>query len=98
MSQRTHEWKAPDLDLTRTRISLHGAAELLLAGPQHSVSDTVRLRVVPGGIATTAEPDLRIEGAELIGPHGRHPLAGSYREVAEAAGITARRLDAVYQD
>lgn len=85
------------VDLARTRIALHGAAELLLAGPQHAVSDTVRLRVVPGGVATVAEPDLRIEGGDLLGPSGRHPLVGSYADVAAAAGITAQRLDHVYQ-
>lgn len=86
------------MDLTRTRLALHGAAELLLAGPQYAVSNTVRLRVVPGGIATVAEPDLRIEGTELVGAHGRQPLRGSYAEVAAAAGLTPRRLDDVYHD
>ncbi len=83
------------MDLTRTRLALHGAAELLLAGPQYVVSNTVRLRVVPGGIATVAEPDLRIEGIELVGAHGRQPLSGSYAAVAAAAGLTPRRLDDV---
>lgn len=86
------------MDLTRTRLALHGVAELLLAGPQYAVSNTVRLRVVPGGIATVAEPDLRIEGTELVGAQGRHPLSGSYAEVAAAAGLTPRRLDDVYHD
>jgi hypothetical protein len=86
------------VDLTRTRLALHGVAELLLAGPQYAVSNTVRLRVVPGGIATVAEPDLRIEGTELVGANGRHPLSGSYAEVAAAAGLTHRRLDDVYHD
>jgi hypothetical protein len=86
------------VDLTRTRLALHGAAELLLAGPQYAVSNTVRLRVVPGGIATVAEPDLRIEGTELVGAWGRQPLRGSYAEVAAAAGLKPRRLDDVYHD
>lgn len=86
------------MDLTRTRLALHGVAELLLAGPQYAVSNTVRLRVVPGGIASVAEPDLRIEGTELVGARGRHPLSGSYAEVAAAAGLNPRRLDDVYQD
>lgn len=86
------------MDLTPTRIALHGVAELLLAGPQHTASDTVRLRVVPGGFATIAEPDLRVEQAELVGPGGRQPLRGTYRQVAEALGVTARRLDDVYSD
>jgi hypothetical protein len=86
------------VDLTRTRLALHGAAELLLAGPQYAVSNTVRLRVVPGGIATVAKPDLRIEGIELVGPRGRQPLEGSYAAVAAAAGLVPRRLDDVYHD
>ena len=86
------------MDLTPTRLALHGAAELLLAGPQYAVSRTIRLRVVPGGIATVAEPDLRVEGTDLVGTHGRHPHRGSYGDVAAAAGITPRRLDDVYRD
>ena len=86
------------MDLTHTRLALHGVAELLLAGPQYAASNTVRLRVVPGGIATTTEPDLRVERTELVGAHGRQPLRGSYAEVATAAGLTPRRLDDVYHD
>lgn len=86
------------MDLTRTRNALHGIAELLLAGPQYAVSGTIRLRVLPTGIATVAEPDLRLVGAELVGVHGRHPLTGTYAEVADAVGITPRRLDDVYGD
>ena len=56
------------MDLTRTRTALHGVAELLLAGPQYDASGTIRLRVVAGGIATVAEPDLRLVGTELRGP------------------------------
>jgi hypothetical protein len=86
------------VDLTATRIALHGVAELLLAGPQYAASGTIRLRVVPGGIATVAAPDLRLEDGALVGAHGRHPLRGSYAEVAAAVGITPRRLDDVYGD
>ena len=56
------------MDLTRTRTALHGIAELLLAGPQYAASGTIRLRALPAGIATVAAPDLRLEGAELVGP------------------------------
>jgi hypothetical protein len=85
------------VDLTRTRTSLHGIAELLLAGPQYAASGTIRLRVVADGFATVAEPDLRVEGAELVGPLGRHPMSGRYIDVAAALGVTARRLDDVYR-
>jgi len=38
--------------IAMTRLALHGAAELLLAGPQHRTHGTIRLRIVPGGFAT----------------------------------------------
>jgi hypothetical protein len=86
------------VDLTRTRTALHGVAELLLAGPQYAASGTIRLRVVPGGVATVADPRLRLEGAELEGPRGRHRLGGSYAALGVAVGVTPRRLDDVYSD
>jgi hypothetical protein len=86
------------VDLTATRTALHGIAELLLAGPQYAESGTIRLRIVPGGIATVAAPDLRLEGGELVAANGRHPLVGTYADVASAAGITARSLKDVYKD
>jgi hypothetical protein len=86
------------VDLTRTRTALHGIAELLLAGPQYAASGTIRLRVVPGGIATVAEPDLRLEGTDLVGARGRHPLRGRYADIAAALGVTPRLLDDVYRD
>lgn len=86
------------MDLTPTRTTLHGIAELLLAGPQYATSGTIRLRVLPAGIATVAEPGLRLEGAELVSPRGRHPLSGTYADVAAAAGVTPRSLSDVYSD
>ncbi len=86
------------MDLTRTRTSLHGIAELLLAGPQYAASGTIRLRVLPSGLATVADPDLRLEGDELVSSAGRHPLSGSYAEVAAAAGVTLRSLADLYSD
>jgi hypothetical protein len=86
------------VDSSPTRTALHAIAELLLAGPQYAASGTIRLRVLPTGIATVAEPDLRLDGTELVGPRGRHPLTGTYADVAAAAGITPRQLDDVYRD
>ena len=86
------------MNLIRTRTSLHGVAELLLAGPQYAASGTIRLRVVPGGIATVASPEVRLDGTELEGPQGRHRLTGSYTDVASAVGVSVRRLDDVYRD
>ena len=86
------------MDLTQTRTALHGVAELLLAGPQYAESGTIRLRVVPGGIATVAAPELRLEGVEIVGASGRHPLSGTYAEIAAGVGVTPRELGDVYHD
>jgi hypothetical protein len=85
--------------LVRTRLMLHGVAELLLAGPQFQASGTIRLRATPGGIGTTTEPDMRVEGDELVAESARVRLSDkTYAEVAAAAGIQPRRLDDLYAD
>lgn len=85
-----------DHSLATTRRSLHGVAELVLAGPQHRQGGGIRLRVVPGGFGTVNPPELRVEGTVLVTPSGSLPLTGSYAELAAAAGVTAGRLDDVY--
>lgn len=73
---------------TRTRISLHGVAEGLLAGSQYERSGTIRLRVLQGGFATVAEPMLRVSGTEVVSVDGRHvPLTGTFTDVAETLGV-----------
>lgn len=86
------------MDPNQTRTALHGVAELLLAGPQYAASGDIRLRVLPYGIATVAVPDLRLVRTDLVGAHGRVPLAGTYAEVAAAAQIAPRELGDVYHD
>ena len=86
------------MDLTQTRTTLHGIAELLLAGPQYAASGDIRLRVLPDGIATVAVPDLRLQGGELVGARVRVPLQGTYAEAARALGVEARELGDVYAD
>ncbi len=83
-------------DLTVTRRSLHGVAELVLAGPQFQHSQNIKLRVTPGGFGTVAAPELRVDGTELVTSSGRLPLAGSFAELARAAGVEVRPLDDVY--
>ncbi|HEX5118842.1 MAG TPA: hypothetical protein VFW65_26965 [Pseudonocardiaceae bacterium] len=79
-----------DQVLAMTRQSLHGVAELLLAGPQHRATGRIDLRVVDGGFATVAAPALRVEGTDLVVEAGRVPLAGrSYTDVGASAGIDA---------
>lgn len=82
-----------------TRRFLHGAAELLLAGPQWRAGERIDLRVVEGGFATVVAPDLRVVGGELVAPGTRVALHGrSFTEVAAAAGIEAGGPAGVYGD
>jgi len=82
--------------LERTRLALHGIAELVLAGPQYAESHDIRLRVTPGGFGTMTTPDLRVDHLELVTPTTRLPLGGTFAELARAAGLEARRLRDVY--
>jgi hypothetical protein len=86
------------MDLTPTRRTLHGIAELLLAGPQYAASGTIRLRAVPGGLTTVAAPALRLDSGELVSETGRHPLTGTFADAAAALGVEPRPLDDVYSD
>ncbi len=84
--------------LEETRRSLHGIAELVLAGPQYDTCGSIRLRVTPGGFGTVSDPDLRVDGFELVGPQGRLPLGGTFADLARASGVEARPLRDVYAD
>ncbi|MET9270094.1 hypothetical protein [Kribbella sp. NPDC003557] len=81
--------------LAVTRRSLHGVAELLLAGPQHRRGGGIRLRVVPGGFGTT-DGDFRVDGDVLVAPAGTVRLTGTYAGLAAAVGLEPSRLDDVY--
>ena len=86
-------------DLETTRRSLHGVAELLLAGPQHAECSEISLRPVPGGFGTTHTPDLRVEGTEVVFGDRRAAIDGQTpRLLAEALGIEPRDLAQVYHD
>jgi hypothetical protein len=93
---RTGRWIMDDEALGRTRLALHGIAELVLAGPQYGESHDIRLRATPGGFGTVTAPDLRVEGLELVTPTIRLPLGGTFAGLGRAAGVEARRLDDVY--
>lgn len=85
--------------LTSTRRALHGVAELVLAGPQYAVADTISLRVVPGGWATTAGDDVRLAGTSVERGADRVRVEGTTpRALAAALGLEARRLDDVYSE
>ena len=84
--------------LTTTRHALHGVAEFVLAGPQYDRSQSIRLRVTPGGFGTAAAPHLRVERLDLVGPGVRLPLGGTFEGLARAAGVEARTLRGVYAE
>jgi hypothetical protein len=79
-----------------TRQTLHGVAELVLAGPQYVQNQTIRLRVTPGGFSTVTTPHLRVEELELVSPATSVPMTGTFASLARAAGVEARSLREVY--
>jgi hypothetical protein len=82
-----------------TRRSLHGVAELVLAGPQYRRSGTIRLCVRPGGFGTVADPELRIEGGVLVAGAARLPLDGATPDgLGAALGIGVGAPQGVYRD
>ena len=88
-----------DTTLAETRRSLHGVAELLLAGPQHEASGTIRLRTLPGGFGTVAAPDVRVEGTAVVAGDRRAEIGGrTPRQLAEALGIDPHDPSPLYRD
>jgi hypothetical protein len=79
-----------------TRRTLHGVAELVLAGPQFVQSQTIRLRVTPGGFGTVTTPHLRVEDLELVSPTAKVPMSGTFASLARAVGVEARSPRRVY--
>lgn len=88
-----------DLDvLTRTRRSLHGVAEGVLAGPQYLESGTIRLRATGTGFATVKAPALVVDSFHLVAGDDRIPLEGSFRDLATAAGVSWGPPEGLYHD
>jgi hypothetical protein len=81
--------------LAATRRSLHGVAELLLAGPQHRRSGTIRLRIVEGGFATVKDPQLSVVG-DRVGDVAVEGL--TFAEVAARLGVDVGAPEGVYGD
>lgn len=85
--------------LQTTVRALHVVAELVLAGPQFRASGSIELAVRPVGFGTTAPPDLRVEGAELVAASGRWPIRGTTpAELADAVGVDVGEPADLYGD
>jgi hypothetical protein len=87
-------------ELAVTRRSLHGVAELVLAGPQYRATGKLRLGVVPGGFATVLTPSLRVDGTQVFGPDGVTAAIGGRtpRALGTALGVAAGRPEGAYSD
>jgi hypothetical protein len=84
--------------LVRTRRSLHGVAELVLAGPQYRRSGTIRLRVIDGGFVTFREPQLRVDGVELVVGDMGYPISGTtYADLGRLAGVDPGPPEGLYR-
>jgi hypothetical protein len=83
--------------LGATRRALHAIAESVIAGPQYRTYGTIRLKVTPGGFGGTLS-GLRVEHTELVWRDGRAPLAGTCRQLAEAAGVEVGPPEGLYSD
>jgi hypothetical protein len=83
--------------LFTTRRSLHGVAELVIAGPQYRTDGTIRLRATPGGFGGVVSA-LRVEGTALVGADVRVPLSGTYRDLATSAGVDVGPPQDLYHD
>lgn len=83
--------------LERTRRGLHAVAELVLAGPQFRTSDSIELRVSPGGFRTLRAPQLSVVGVDVVADGRSIPICGrTPQALAAAVGVRASGLDDVY--
>ncbi len=82
-----------------TRRSVHGLAELVLAGPRYRSTGQLRLRVLPDGIGAWDQPGPRFAGGELIEGRTRVRVDGlTFEEAAHHLGLEPSALDDVYHD
>ena len=87
-------------ELALTRRSLHGVAELVLAGPQYRATGRLRLGVVPGGFATTLMPRLRVDGSGVSDSEGVTAAIDGRtpRDLGAELGVAAGRPEGAYED
>ena len=81
--------------LVATRRSLHGVAELVIAGPQFRTQESIELRVRPGGFGGRRS-SVGVDGHDLVWDGGRLRLEGTCRELAGATGQQISDLADVY--
>jgi hypothetical protein len=93
----------PPVTPSPTARALHTLLEVVLAGPQHARSGTIRLRVDAGpsgpAVTTVAEPAVRLDADGLAGPAATLAWGGLTTAGAAAAriGVDPGRA-AVYHD
>lgn len=93
-------------ELAATRRSLHGVAELVLAGPQYRATGRLRLGVVAGGFATTTlTPSLLVDGSLIAGTvvastGGVRAVIGGRtpRAIGAELGVAIGRPEGLYGD
>jgi hypothetical protein len=87
-------------ELAATRRSLHGVAELVLAGPQYRATGRLRLGVVAGGFATTTlSPRLLVDGSRVAGAEGVTAVViggRTPRAIGAELGVAAGRPEGLY--
>lgn len=89
----------PEDAYTRTKHSLHGLAELVLAGPRYRQGGSIRLRAQPEGFRTRDEPVVAVSGSALVTADLRVDVDGlTFAQAAARIGLEASRLDDVYGD
>ena len=86
-------------ELAIARRSLHGVAELVLAGPQYRTTGKLRLGVVPGGFATILTPRLRVARSLVTDPEGVTVAIGGCtpRAIGAELGVTAGPPEGAYE-
>jgi hypothetical protein len=90
---------ADDTTFTRTRRSLHAVAELLLAGPQHAASGTIKLQPMLNGFGCTASPGASVKDSDLLlGTQFVHLDGRTIAQIGHEIGLEPRSLADVYSD
>jgi hypothetical protein len=79
-----------------TRRQLHGVAEILIAGPQHRRTGTIRLSVGADGFRGAVLP-IAVQAMQLVWSQGRADLVGPVADLAVAAGVDIGAPVGVYQ-